>query len=153
MSKIIMYGDLMSQPCRAVAWVMIYGNIPYELKLLQVLKGETRTDEYKKINPFGKIPTLKVDDDRASVDSYLDWHHLNFRKPCFTYFVSKFMLPKFNVATDPLKVEAEAKEVAKALHLFEKYWLVEGKQPFINGTDMSLADISAYCELLYQSCN
>ncbi len=36
--------------------------IPYELVLRDILKGETRTPEFLKKNPNGRIPTLELDD-------------------------------------------------------------------------------------------
>lgn len=34
---------------------------PYELKPVLLAKGEQRTEEYKKINPRGKVPALSID--------------------------------------------------------------------------------------------
>src|SRR5919107_2652491 len=34
---------------------------PYELKPILLAKGQQRTDEYRKINPRGKVPALSVD--------------------------------------------------------------------------------------------
>ena len=34
----------------------------YEAKRMDLAKGEQRTDEYKKINPLGRVPALKLDD-------------------------------------------------------------------------------------------
>jgi glutathione S-transferase len=36
---------------------------PYEAKLISTAKGEQRTPEYLAINPRGKVPALKVDND------------------------------------------------------------------------------------------
>ena len=34
----------------------------YETKRMDLAKGEQRTEEYKKINPLGRVPALKLDD-------------------------------------------------------------------------------------------
>jgi len=56
------YVDLLSQPSRAVIWFCLLAKIPHELKITNVIKGEQFADDYKKLNPFSKVPTI-VDTD------------------------------------------------------------------------------------------
>lgn len=42
---------------------------PFELVLLDILKGETRTPEYLAMNPNGRIPLLELDDGRRIAES------------------------------------------------------------------------------------
>ncbi len=57
-AKIIVYGDLISQPTRAVLCFLKMNQIPHEFKELRVFKGEHKTEEFKKLNPFQKVPTI-----------------------------------------------------------------------------------------------
>ncbi|GAM25508.1 hypothetical protein SAMD00019534_086830, partial [Acytostelium subglobosum LB1] len=166
---IILYGDMMSQPCRAVSWVLTFGGIEHKMQLTRIMNADHRTPEYKKINPFCKIPTLQVDDQyvweshaqmrllcdlykqqqlypvepmtRVKVDSYLDWHHHNIRSPLFEYFKVKFL--KVGNAEKLPQLE---EDVSKALYLFQKYWLSEDRK-FITGDTATIADISCFCEI------
>ena len=52
------YGDTRSGNCLKVKWVCGRLGLPYEWHDVDVLKGETRTDEFLAINPAGQVPTL-----------------------------------------------------------------------------------------------
>ncbi|CAF1427329.1 unnamed protein product, partial [Rotaria sordida] len=103
-----LYIDWLSQPCRAVAILLMENNIEHQVHEISIMKGETQSTEYKQVNPAGKVPSI-VDDDfhlgeshtimryicasrkipdhyfpndikqRARVDYWLDWHHMNLR--------------------------------------------------------------------------
>ncbi|KAF2068867.1 hypothetical protein CYY_009810 [Polysphondylium violaceum] len=123
MNKVIIYGDLISQPTRAVYWFCLLNNIPHEFKLLSIGKGENRTsEEYAKVNPLLKLPGIKHGDvclgeshtilrylaeefklvnfynyeslvAKCQVDTYLDWHHLGLRRWASGYFFQQFIVP------------------------------------------------------------
>ncbi len=42
---------------------------PFELELVDVLKGETRTPDYLALNPNGRVPLLELDDGRRLAES------------------------------------------------------------------------------------
>ena len=44
-----------------VVWTLEELGVPYTRKVMDPMKGEHKTDAYKKINPFGKVPV--IDDD------------------------------------------------------------------------------------------
>lgn len=101
------YFDLMSQPCRAVFIFLKMNGIPFQTKAIALRKLEHLTDEYAKLNPFKKVPTIddsgfiltesmaimsyladkhKKSDwyptdiqQRARINEYLHWQHLNLR--------------------------------------------------------------------------
>lgn len=108
------YYDMVSSGCRAVYFLLKEGGVPFELKLVELQKGEHLQPEFVEKNPYHKLPTIddngyiltesaailkyvaiKYDlpmhwypwDDvekSAKVDEYLHWHHLNIRKECTT---------------------------------------------------------------------
>lgn len=43
-------------------WVLAELQVPYEMVLLDMKKGEHRTPEYLAINPFGKVPSMEDGD-------------------------------------------------------------------------------------------
>ena len=57
MSKLTLYGDPISGNCLKTKWTADYLGLDYDWVPLDILKGETRTDEFLAINPFGQIPT------------------------------------------------------------------------------------------------
>jgi len=44
-------------------------DVPYELKEYNILKGETHTPEFLKLNPNGRIPVLELEDGRCVAES------------------------------------------------------------------------------------
>ena len=44
-------------------------NLPYDLILKDILKGETRTEDFLAINPNGRIPALQLEDGRCLAES------------------------------------------------------------------------------------
>lgn len=54
-----LYGSAMATS-RVLITILELG-LPHELVLVDISKGEHKTDDYKKLQPFGKVPVL--DDD------------------------------------------------------------------------------------------
>ena len=47
--KVQLYINGVSQPSRSVEWFCLLNNIPYETKIIEVLRGEHRSPEYAKM--------------------------------------------------------------------------------------------------------
>ncbi|EDW64633.1 glutathione S-transferase 1 [Drosophila virilis] len=58
MSKIVLYGIIMSPPVRACLLTLKALELPFEYKEIKLAEGETRTPEYLKKNPQGTVPLL-----------------------------------------------------------------------------------------------
>uniref|UniRef100_A0A8C3PZM5 glutathione transferase n=1 Tax=Chrysolophus pictus TaxID=9089 RepID=A0A8C3PZM5_CHRPC len=171
-----LYLDLLSQPCRAVYIFARCNNIPFEFKRVELMKGQHRTEEFKKVNMLMKVPALrdgsftlaesvailmylarkfKTPDHwypsdlqkQARVDEYLSWQQAHIRGKGSKLFLSKVLIPL--LAGQPLppeKVESATEELNVVLNQFEEKFL-QGK-PFIVGNDISLADLVALVELM-----
>jgi len=63
------FGDSISGNCQKVKWVATRLSIPHEWIEIDILKGETRTDEFLAINPFGQVPVIQFDDGRTLAQS------------------------------------------------------------------------------------
>lgn len=56
-----LYYDLLSQPSRAIYIFLKLNNIPFVEKKISLLAGQQKTEEYREINPFQKVPVLDHD--------------------------------------------------------------------------------------------
>jgi len=70
------FGDSISGNCQKVQWVVKRLSIPHEWVEVDVLKGETRTDEFLAINPFGQVPVIQFDGGRTLAQSNAITLHL-----------------------------------------------------------------------------
>lgn len=170
-----LYLDFISQPSRAVLAFCKFNNIPHEVVEIRILKGQNKDSQYANTNPLQKVPALQEDDftlseshtimrylcntrkvddhwypkhdrrKRALIDAYLDWHHTNTRR-CAQFIVSQEypnvdFVKKLNINT-----ETEKKAVIYTLKTMEQHFLKNTK--FIYGDEMTLADLSACCEIM-----
>lgn len=63
------YGDKRSGNCYKLQLVCALTNTPYQWQDIDILQGQTRTDEFLTKNPWGKIPLLELDDGRKLSES------------------------------------------------------------------------------------
>jgi len=168
------YVDMMSQPSRAVVWFCLYNNIPHEVKLTPLGKNAHLTPEYVKLNPHKKVPTILDGEfavneshsimrylseayekrqlypadlkQRTRIDQYLDWHHTNLRIYASGFFRLKYLGPRMGGSEPaPERVEKARKDLNSQLKVLDTIFL--GKNSFIAGSEISIADLSAFCEL------
>ena len=81
-------GDFTRAPL--VQWVLEEGGIPYDLRKIDIVKGEHRAPEFLAINPAGLVPVLITPEGEALYEAaalmvYLaDQHHLTDLAPALT---------------------------------------------------------------------
>jgi glutathione S-transferase len=63
------YGDLGSGNCLKVKWVCDRLALPYSWISIDILKRESRTPEFLKLNNAGQVPTVEFDDGRTLAQS------------------------------------------------------------------------------------
>ncbi|CAH1793294.1 unnamed protein product [Owenia fusiformis] len=170
------YVDYISAPSRAVLLLLKTQKVEYKENIVQLAKGEHKSDRYKKINPFGLVPAL-VDDSfaltessailryiatskpmttnvypsnqqsRARVDEYLSWHQSNIRKHTGSYFKYKIVDKlMLKLPIDENKVTEHAGELNKRINELANIWLKTG--PYMAGGELTLADIQCITELI-----
>uniref|UniRef100_A0A8D2AWD0 glutathione transferase n=1 Tax=Sciurus vulgaris TaxID=55149 RepID=A0A8D2AWD0_SCIVU len=54
--------DLLSQPCRTVYIFTRRNGIPFQLRTVELLKGQHYTESFGQVNPLRKVPALKGGD-------------------------------------------------------------------------------------------
>ena len=69
MGKLKLYGDPISGNCLKAKWTAEYLGADIEWIALNILNGDTRTEEFLAVNPFGQIPTAVVSDGRVITQS------------------------------------------------------------------------------------
>lgn len=83
---------------------------------------------------------------RALVDEYLEWQHLNTRLNCAMYFRTKWLEPiLFGKEPKSTTVARFEKGMEEVLNTIENIWLKD--QNFIASNSITVADIFAACEI------
>ncbi|XP_035952332.1 glutathione S-transferase theta-3-like isoform X2 [Halichoerus grypus] len=173
-----LYLDLLSQPCRAVYIFAKKNGIPFELRPVELLKGQHHSDAFAQVNPLKKVPALKDGDftlaesvaillylsrkyevpdhwypqdlqARARVDEYLAWQHTALRSSCTRAMWQKqMMFPVF--LGEQVPPETLASTLAELDRCLQ---LLEDKflkdQDFVAGPHISVADLVAITELMH----
>ena len=70
------YGDRRSGNCLKVKWTADYLGVDYEWIDVDVVRGETRTEDFLAINPAGQVPCLERGDGRILAQSNAIIFHL-----------------------------------------------------------------------------
>uniref|UniRef100_A0A8B9YBF7 glutathione transferase n=1 Tax=Bos mutus grunniens TaxID=30521 RepID=A0A8B9YBF7_BOSMU len=173
-----LYLDLLSQPCRAVYIFAKKNSIPFELRTVDLLKGQNHSDDFVQVNPLRKVPALKDGDftlaesvaillylarkyeapdhwypqdlqARARVDEYLSWQHTALRMSCTRTMWQKMMFPIFLGQRVPPETLANTlAELDRCLQLLEDKFLKD--QDFLAGPHISVADLVAITELMHR---
>ncbi len=67
--RILIYGDSISGNCYKLQLLCAQLDIPYDWQEVDILKGDTRTNEFLAMNANGKIPLLALPDGRYLSES------------------------------------------------------------------------------------
>ncbi len=65
MVDLTIYGDPISGNCLKVKWTADYCGVSYEWVDIDILNGDTQTEEFLKINPVGQVPVARWADGRT----------------------------------------------------------------------------------------
>ena len=164
------YYDPLSSPCRTVLALLNLAKIPYEKKHVSVFKGETKTPEYLKINPLGKVPAIEDNGliiieheailryllstykeaqvfaptdikTQVLVDQYYPFHHYSIRRFGIHYFMGyNNLLP-----AGSFDKESTLNDLENTLSKFDSTFLQDKK--YIAGDKFTIADLTAATEL------
>lgn len=161
---ITVYGYPQTRTTR-VTWMLEELGLEYQFKLVDLMKGEGRSESYLAINPAGKVPALSDDDliltesaamlsylgdkygsspliptpgsaERGTHDQWLCFAIAELEQPLWTIGKHKFALPKERRVAEIF--ETAAWEFQKAVALLSAGL---GNKDYILGSQFSPADI------------
>lgn len=161
------YGNDQSACTRTVLMVLAEKKTPVEFVNIDLAKGENKTEEHLKRNPFGKIPVLETKTqtvyEAQAITRYLDktlegiqltpkdnelslrmdqWMSIDssyFTPQAYNVVFNKIFLPMFGGETNEVVVN----ESCEALKIIYKSMNDElEKSEYLAGDEVSLADIS-----------
>ena len=172
---LILYGVPFSQPVRAVMWLLLYKQTPFEMMLINPgSKGDTgsRNPNFLAKNPSGTIPTIEEPDtdftlgEAHAIMAYLaskhgwddvypvalqrrarvDWY-LNFHHRNVREASVGLVAPKIRKDLNiPEAVQHSARAtLTNALRMLETSVLCD--HPYITGGQLTIADFAAYVEI------
>lgn len=72
------YGDLISGNCYKVKLLCSFLSIKHEWIAMDLMAGDTRTDEFLEKNPNGKLPLLELEDGRYIAESNAILYYLSY---------------------------------------------------------------------------
>ncbi|XP_063770719.1 glutathione S-transferase theta-1-like [Pseudophryne corroboree] len=175
-SKLELYLDLLSQPCRSVYLFAKVNNIPFQHHEVKVFKGDHLREEFKEVNPLLKVPVLKDGDftlvestamlrylvqkfntpehwypsdaeKRAHIDECLTWQYNNTSPHACKVFWLKCMNPAIlGLETAKEKLDYALAEFTTILTLMETKFLYN--RLFLAGDEFSLADLVAIADIM-----
>ena len=172
---LMLYGVPFSQPVRAVMWLLLYKQTPFEMVLINPgSKGDngSRNPAFLAKNPGGTIPTIEEPatgftlGEAHAIMCYLanthDWHdlyptdfktraridaYLNYHHRNLRDASTGLVAPKIRKDLDiPEAIQRAAKAtLTNALQTMETGWLKDSL--FLVGNSVTLADFAAYVEI------
>ncbi|CAH1233001.1 GSTT2B [Branchiostoma lanceolatum] len=170
------YYDIMSQPSRAIFQFLKANNIVYKDHPVAIRKGEHKSDWFLKINPMGKVPAINnngfiltesvailkylamryvVPDhwypsdlqQRARVDEYMAWQHMNTRFNAAGLFWEEVMIPQMTgKPVDKTTLDKAVSQLDNTLDMLQTMFLKD--QPFLCGDNITIADLLAVSTLV-----
>ena len=161
--KLVIHGDSRSGNCLKVSWTADLLGLDYEWVETDIMKGESRTDEFLKLNPSGQTPTVVLPDGRPLAQSNAIILHLAELKnsalvPDDPYerakvhewlFWEQYSHEPFIAVRRFLKVlagkhddEIDPKLLARGTAALARMELALGEGPYLVGAALTVADIA-----------
>ena len=165
------YGADFAFPSNKVRFVANALKLDYTYHCLDLMKGETRSESFLKINPIGKIPVLCDGDftlfesnaiirylaikndaalypcgleERVTVDAWLDFMSLHLGVAMTRVFYNRVLVPV-------LKRTPDEQSIRDGLRFLKRYLPILNTQleraPYLGGQAANLADLSALATL------
>lgn len=170
-----LYLDFLSQPCRAVYIFAKKNGIPFQMRTVDLLKGQHTSEQFSQVNCLRKVPVLKdgnflltessailiylsskyqVADHwypadlqgRARIHEYLGWHADNIRGTFGVLLWAKVLGPLLGTQIPEEKIEWNRNCMNLALQRLEEKFL--GDRAFLTGHQVTLADLMCLEELM-----
>lgn len=142
---------------RAVRLYMKYKNIECEDVLINLSKGEHRTNEFLRLNPMHTVPTLKIETpggktkgiyESRIILKYLDniFQYNDIEIDKWLYWDLGFLSPNVGKIIYPRLFRNEEPDLKDLPNLIEKFHYLDNKLSeniFLTGNKMTIADLSS----------
>jgi glutathione S-transferase len=163
MVRVNVYGDIKATCTQRVLILLEELNLKYEIKTIDLSKGEQHGEEFMKLQPFGKVPAVEYDDrvlfESRSIlryiaknnndiedllgdvdsDIWLEVESQNYN-PHVSKIVNERLFKKWRgEKCDQEVVQSELKMLEGVLDVYERRL---AQSTFIGGDHFSIADIS-----------
>ncbi|XP_058387878.1 glutathione S-transferase theta-2B-like isoform X2 [Diceros bicornis minor] len=167
--------DLLSQPCRAVYIFAKKNGIPFEMRTVELLKGQHLSQKFLQVNSLQRLPTLQDGDfvltesvailiflsakyrtadhwypadlqARAHIHEYLGWHADCIRGTFGVPLWTQVIMPLTGTQVPEEKVRRNRTAMDQALQQLEDKFL--GNRAFLTSQQVTLADLMALEELV-----
>lgn len=165
MSDITIYGISLSTYVRTTRLLLAEAGLDHQLELVDIFTGANNTDEYRQIQPFGKIPAAKIDGnllyETLAITHYLNTlaggrflpseplaqarvyqiasivTHYLYSPAILTIAVQRIFTPQGGGQADEAAVEAAIEPVKTAMNAIAA---IHTGTPFLVGDAITLAD-------------
>ncbi len=168
-----LYYETLSSPSRAVIAFLELAKIPHEKKHISVLKGETKSAEYLKINPKGLVPAIDDDGfvvweheailkylaatrkgpnteayypDDVKIRTFINQYYAFHHASVRPNIINYFFGVNGLLPAGTFNQEEARKKIEETLKNFDSIYLKDKK--YITGDKISIADFSASNEIL-----
>ena len=171
------YGQDVSQPFRTIVIFCQLSKIPFEHHLVDLVKGDYLSEEYKNMFPNQQVPAIRHGDfcleesaailayladaynvdnhwypkniqTRGRINAYLHWHHQGLRAICKKYLFVKHVAPAY-LGAPPLSEEKD--QEFRLLYedtLKTLTWVLSETHYVARTNGPTIADVFAYNEIL-----
>ncbi|KAG8377371.1 hypothetical protein BUALT_Bualt08G0026100 [Buddleja alternifolia] len=162
------YGPAYGSSKRVIA-CLIEKEIEYEVVNIDLFKGENKTQEYLKLQPFGVLPVIqdgdftlyesraimryyaekyksqgtdlygKTMEEKGLIDQWVEVEAHNFQPPLYDLVVQLLFASKLGVTPDQNRIKEDEEKLARVLDVYEERL---SKSKYLVGDSFSLADLS-----------
>lgn len=163
MVQVDVYGDVRSTCTQRVILLLEELDLKYDVKQIDLMRGEQKDKEFLEMQPFGKVPVVKYDDrvlfesrsilryisknntenrdlyGGTDVDIWLEAESQNYNPPASKIVYEKIFKKMRGERPDMKVVEASVAELEGVLDVYEQRL---SSVPYIAGDEFSIADIS-----------
>lgn len=163
MVNVKVYGDPRATCTQRVLILLEELDLKYDIQNVDLMKGEQKSEDYLKLHPFGKVPSVEYDDrvlfesrsilryisknntdiknlyNDIDVDIWLEVESQNYNPPASKIVYEKVFKAWKGDKPDNKIVKRSVEELERVLDVYEKRLEVN---PYLAGNDFSIADIS-----------
>ncbi|XP_051137623.1 glutathione S-transferase F9-like [Andrographis paniculata] len=168
MAVVTVYGPTYGNPKRVIACLEEIG-IQYDVVHVDLFKGEHKSPQFLKLQPFAMLPVIKEGDytlyesraiirylvekfksqehqlmgttieERGLVEQWIEVEAHHFDPPVFDLVMQVVLGPKMGITPDPARIKENEEKLSRVLDIYEERL---STSKYLAGETFSLADLS-----------